>query len=169
MPRPLNSAVALCALALAAGGGIAAQEPGGEAWNAKRAALFSDVCMASAPDFADIDDRAKAAGMMRQDGVWVAEPEIVINLIEHDGFCDCIMSVSAPDAGAMIDTVFAQLMADFGSEFTGAQDGFASVAPFQRNGVEVVSILEPRSYEDGKWLSARTAVFGNCPTREAGK
>lgn len=169
MPRCLNSAVALCALALAAGGGIAAQEPGSEAWNAKRAMLFSQVCMAAAPDFADIDDRARAAGMARQNGVWVAEPEIVINLIEHDGFCDCIMSVSAPDQGAMIDKVFGQLMTDFGTEFTGVPDGFASVAPFQRDGVEVVSILEPRSYEDGKWLSARTAVFGNCPIREAGK
>ncbi|SNS26727.1 hypothetical protein [Antarctobacter heliothermus] len=168
MPRRLNSAVALCALALAAGGGIA-QEPGSEAWNAQRATLFSQVCMASAPDYDDIDDRAKAAGMARQDGVWVAEPEIVINLIEHDGFCDCIMSVSAPDQRAMIDKVFAQLMADFGAEFTGAPDGLASVAPFQRDGIEVVSILEPRSYEDGKWLSARTAVFGKCPIREAGK
>ena len=168
MPRRLNSAVALCALAFAAGGGIA-QEPGGEAWNAQRAALFSRVCMASAPGYADIDERAVAAGMMRQDGVWVAEPEIVINLVEHDGFCDCIMSVSAPDQGAMIEKIHAQLMADYGDAFTGKPDGLASVAPFKRDDVEVVSILEPRVYEDGKWLSARTAVFGSCPIREVGK
>lgn len=168
MSRRLNTAVALCALALAAGGGVA-QEPGGEAWNARRAALFSTVCMAAAPDFADLDERAAAAGMIQQDGVWVAEPEIVINLVEHDGFCDCIMSVSAPDQTKMIDRIHAQLMADYGDSFTGKTDGLASVAPFQRDGIEVVSILEPRVYEDGKWLSARTAVFGSCPVREAGE
>lgn len=166
MSRRLNTAVALCALALAAGGGVA-QEPGSDAWNAKRAEIFSQVCMASAPDFSDLDAKARAAGMVLQDGVWVAGPEIVINLIEHDGFCDCIMSVQAPDQDAMIDKVFDQLMMDYGTAFTGTPEGLASVAPFQRDGVEVVSILEPRTYDDSKWLSARTAVFGRCPASGA--
>ncbi|MBW4984053.1 hypothetical protein KZZ07_16040 [Mameliella sp. CS4] len=168
MSRRLNSLLALSALALAAGGGVA-QEPGSEAWNERRAALFSQVCMGTAPSYAGFAGGARAAGLILQDGVWVAEPEIVVNLVDHDGFCDCIMSVSAPDQAAMVDAIFDRLMADHGAEFTGVPDGLASVAPFRREGVEVVSILEPREYDGTKWLSARTAVVGTCPALEAGE
>ncbi|WP_305968356.1 MULTISPECIES: hypothetical protein [unclassified Mameliella] len=168
MSRRLNSLIALSALALAAGGGVA-QEPGSDAWNERRAALFSKVCMGTAPGYADFAATAREAGLTRQDGVWVAEPEIVVNLVEHDGFCDCIMSVSAPDQAGMVDAIFDRLIADHGEQFTGVPDGLASVAPFRREGVEVVSILEPREYDGTKWLSARTAVVGTCPALEAGQ
>ena len=166
MPRRLNAAIALAALALVAGGGVA-QEPGSEAWNERRAAIFSQVCMGSAPGYADLDSRAAEAGLTPQDGVLVADPEIVVNLVEHDGFCDCIMSVRAPDQPLMTFTIFERLMADYGDSFTGPPDGLVSVAPFRRDGVEVVSIIEPRTYDGVKWIAARTAVVGDCPDREA--
>src|SRR6056297_44926 len=153
------------ALAAAVSAGVAG-EPGSEAWNAKRAELFSDVCMAAAPDYAALDALAEKAGMQKQDGVWVSEPDIVVNLMAHDGFCDCFMSVRAPDPGAMDDKIFDQLMVDYGDAFTGKPDGLANVAPFQRDGVEVVSILEPEDHDDGKWILARAAVYGACPEAE---
>ncbi|MGP6085512.1 hypothetical protein [Antarctobacter jejuensis] len=132
----------------------------------KRAEVFSTVCMAAAPDFSRFEDKAAGAGLKVIDGGWHMAPETVVSLVSHDGFCTCLMSVGAPDQKAMVTTIFDRLMQDWGTDFTGKADGLANVAPFQRAGVEVVSILEPRTLNGQNWLEARLSVYGACPDAE---
>jgi hypothetical protein len=163
---------ALMSALMAAGtAGAATGQPvlGGPEWLAARAAVFSDVCMASAPGFADLETRAEAAGLERIQSGWALPQEATVTLIAHDGFCSCFLTVGAPDQDAMIDAIHARLMADWGDSYTGPPDGLKSVAPFQRAGIEAVSILERRSIDGHPWLAARVSVFGACPASEAGQ
>ncbi|SMX36595.1 hypothetical protein [Maliponia aquimaris] len=136
---------------------------GGPEWRAKRAEVFSQVCMAAAPGFATLDARAESAGLERVKQSWVLAPEAVVNLMAHDGFCSCFLTAGAPDQEAMIAAIHARLMADWGDSYTGLPNGLASVAPFERDGVEAVSILERRKFDGQNWLEARISVFGACP------
>jgi hypothetical protein len=92
-----------------------------------------------------------------------------VSLFEHDGFCSCFMTVGAPDQGAMITAIHARLMQDWGDSFTGTAQGLANVAPFQRDGIEAVSILEKRTLDGQPWIEARVSVFGTCPVAEGGQ
>lgn len=132
----------------------------------RRAALFSSVCMAAAPGFEQFETLASDAGL--SDGVqgWSGGEDYLIGLIEHDGFCSCFMTMKASDQAAATQSLHARLMADYGQSYTGPENGLASVAPFDRDGVEVVSIIEPRSFNDQPWLAARISVFGACPVQE---
>ncbi|MBV7393508.1 hypothetical protein [Mameliella sediminis] len=142
---------------------------GSPEWMAQRAEVFSLVCMASAPGFASFDAKARAAGLQKIEQGWHLPPEAVVSLLAHDGFCSCFMTVGAPDQAAMVKTIFDRLMKDWGASFTGKPEGLANVAPFQRDGVEAVSILEPRKLDGQNWLEARVSVFGACPTGEGGQ
>lgn len=167
-----SSFVALCVVAVqasAASSAVAADNMGSSDWIAQRAALFSSVCMASAPDFLDFEDRARAASLGQTDNGWHMAPEVLVDVLEHDGFCSCFMTVMAPDQNAMITAIHAQLMQDYGADYSGPKSGLASVAPFDRAGVEVVSILEPRDFNGDKWVAARLSVFGTCVEAEKTK
>ncbi len=142
---------------------------GGPEWRAQRAEVFSTVCMAAAPDFSSFDTLAEKAGLERIDAGWHLPPEAVVRLVPHDGFCSCFVTSGAPDQAAMVDTIHARLMADWADSFTGKADGLASVSPFQRGGIEAVSILEPKKLDGQNWLAARVSVFGDCPFTEAGR
>ncbi|MCR9276151.1 MULTISPECIES: hypothetical protein [Mameliella] len=142
---------------------------GGPEWLDKRAEVFSSVCMAAAPDFAAFDAKAEAAGLERIEQGWHLPPEAFLSLRAHDGFCSCFMTVGAPDQTEMVGAIFGRLMQDWGASFTGKAEGLANVAPFQRDGIEAVSILEPRTLDGQKWLSARITVFGACPEGEGGQ
>lgn len=141
----------------------AAEEPGSQMWNEVRAEVFSSVCMATSPDFDEVPARALEAGMSKSDGAWLLAPDIVLNLQEHDGFCSCSMAARAQHTEKMIQALFERLMSEFGDYFTGPDNGLNRVAPFERNGVEVVSIIEPRKVGDEQWIIARATVFGSCP------
>ena len=136
---------------------------GGPEWRAKRAEVFSDVCMAAAPDFSRFDALAEKAGLTPTEAGWYLPPEAVVRLVAHGGFCSCIVTSGAPDQAAMVDAIHQRLMLDWGDSFTGKADGLASVSPFQRAGVEAVSILEPQKLDGQNWLTARVSVFGACP------
>lgn len=139
---------------------------GGPEWRAKRAEVFSQVCMAAAPDFVQFDALAEKAGLEKIEAGWHLPPEAVVRLVAHDGFCSCLVTSGAPDQAAMIDAVHDRLMEDWGDSFTGKADGLASVSPFRREGVEAVSILEPQKLDGQNWLAARVSVFGACPNGE---
>ncbi len=153
----VNSAVA---------GAEQAGEKGSDAWVAMRAQIFAQVCMASAPNFANVDDKAKAAGLQDTDSGWHMPPEVLLDVVEHDSFCSCFMTTHAPDQDAMIGAIHGQLMQDFGTQFSGPDSGLSSVAPFQIDDQEVVSILEPRDFGGEQWVAARVSVFGPCQTKE---
>ncbi|SMX28538.1 hypothetical protein TRP8649_02663 [Pelagimonas phthalicica] len=148
--------------AVAANG--ASEEKGSAAWLAMRAQIFSQVCMGSAPSFADVDAKAAKAGLSETDNGWHMAPEILVDVLDHDGFCSCFMTMQAPDSDAMIGTIHDRLMQDHGAAFSGPNTGLSAVAPFQFGDQEVVSILEPRVFNDENWLAARVSVFGPCQT-----
>lgn len=163
---------ALISAVMAAGtAGAATGQPveGGPEWLSARSAVFSDVCMAAAPDFSEFDALAEKAGLDKVDQGWLLPPEAVVMLLEHDGFCSCFMTVRAPDQAAMIKTVFDRLMQDWGTSFTGKPEGWATVAPFQRDGQEAVSIMEKREFDAEPWIEARVSVFGTCPSEGGGQ
>ncbi|KUF09076.1 hypothetical protein [Pseudoponticoccus marisrubri] len=159
-----------CAVTAALAGGMACAQPveGGAEWIAERAGLLSQVCMATAPTFDGFDSAAETQGLQRIEGGWHLPPEATLGLFAHDGFCSCVMNVGAPDQDAMIDGLHARLMQDWGSAYKGPDDALAAVAPFDREGVEVVSILEPRKVQGQNWVSARLTVVGDCPDAEGG-
>ncbi|MGH1413326.1 MAG: hypothetical protein ACRBB0_07515 [Pelagimonas sp.] len=142
-------------------------EKGDAAWIALRAQIFAQVCMGSAPDFSDVDAKAKAAGLQQTDSGWHMPPEVLVDVLEHDSFCSCFMTMQAPDQGAMIGALHGRLMQDYGASFSGPDSGLSAVAPFQIEDQEVVSILEPRDFGGETWVAARLSVFGSCAQGEA--
>lgn len=167
-----SSLVALCAVAVqasSASSAVAADGAGSAGWLAQRAQLFSQVCMAAAPGFLDFETHAKAASLSQTENGWHMAPEVLIDVLQHDSFCSCFMTVMAPDQNAMITAIHAQLMQDYGSDYSGPESGLATVAPFDRGGIEVVSILEPREFNGDKWVAARLSVFGPCAEAEKTK
>ncbi len=141
-------------------------EKGSDAWMALRAQIFAQVCMGSAPSFAEVDTKAKAAGLQDTENGWHMPPEVLLDVIEHDSFCSCFMTTHAPDQDAMIGAIHGQLMQGYGAQFSGPDSGLAAVAPFQIDDQEVVSILEPRDFGGEPWVAARLSVFGPCQTEE---
>jgi hypothetical protein len=137
-----------------------------EAGLAKRAGLFSNVCMASAPRFDEFEAHAAEAGLTKGVQGWSGGEDYLIGLIEHDGFCSCFLTMKADDQARATQALHAQLMADFGASYSGPENGLAAVAPFDRDGIEVVSIIEPRSFNEAPWIAARVSVFGACPVQE---
>lgn len=156
----VNSAVA---------GSEQAVEKGSAAWIEMRAQIFARVCMGSAPDFASFDIKAKEAGLRQTDDGWHYPPEVLVDVLEHDSFCSCFMTVQAPDQDAMVTAIHDQLMQVYGDLFTGPDSGLSAVAPFQMGEQEVVSILEPRDFNGEPWVAARLSVFGTCQQGESTK
>ncbi|KMW57832.1 hypothetical protein AIOL_002800 [Candidatus Rhodobacter oscarellae] len=140
--------------------------PADAGWNAGRAALFADVCMGAAPDFNSFDAKARSAGLVETESGWTDGADNVMNVVAHDGFCSCLMAVAAPEPEAMTNSLFERLLTDFGDGFKGAEDGLAAVAPFDRDGVEVVAIIEPRKVQGASWILARATVVGACGNAE---
>lgn len=139
-----------------------------EAWNQDRARIFSRVCMASAPSFSDFELLAVQEGFENVSGEWLFQPEVVVSLMEHGEICSCYMTVGAPDQTAMVGTMFDQLMDDFGDDFRGSLQGMVNVVPFEREGAEVISHLEPFSSSGQSWIAAQILVSGDCPKPEEG-
>ena len=62
---------------------------------------YEEVCLASAPDFAEAPTRARNLGMTFQDGAyWTTDNAARVEIFESNGGCACMTAVIAPDPNA---------------------------------------------------------------------
>ncbi len=153
----ISEAVLLGTAAAEAGTGV-------EAWNAERARLFSQVCMAAAPDFSGFELAARVAGMdPTADGMHF-DPEVLVSLEGDANNCACYMTAGAPDAPGLIKTVSDRLVADY-PDLLGAvaEQGPLNEVDFEMSGVQVHLTLATEPYEGNDWLIGLVKVPEACP------
>lgn len=143
-------AAALCLAALPAGAKDNAQ------WNDLRARLFSQVCIASAPGYADFAQRAKSAGFKLSEDQLIHAPEVVVSLTGKGGRCTCLMSMGAPDPDALATAIYGRIVAD--------HPGAAPEKGVMRIGGANVRVgLITKEIDGAKWMAATATVNGACP------
>ena len=158
---------AVCSVALCAGVAVAAPAAAEDLfyWNETRASLFSDVCMASAPNFGNLAALAEDVGFALVNGELHYPPEVVVSLVGDGTYCACYMTMGAPDPGGMILSVVDRVTTDY-PETTPPIDGGnpADFGTFDRGGTEVRLVLNPHEYDGLTFLAGLVVAPGSCPS-----
>lgn len=129
-------------------------------------ALFSGVCMASAPTFEDFDSRAEDVGF-RYEGealLLQADPSIDVIVVGNSETCICLMTFPAGDPTSFVSEMFSGLVNDFANEFVAPESGVGNMndSVFQFQGINVRLQLIPAQI-DGAWrVGAKLIVPRGC-------
>ena len=135
-----------------------------DAWNSERAELFSAVCMASAPSFAEMETRAIAAGFSQTADGLNYPPEVYVSLREGDQVCRCFMTVGAPDPDSMIIALFERMIEEYGDALQhDGQGGTANDTVFLIEETPVRVVFAPREIEEQTWFMNMAVREGACP------
>ena len=156
---------ARCVLAfgLAASAASAASEdvPG---WNAKRAELFSKVCMGSAPGFSGMEKTARSLGFRTINGNLMHEPEVAVSLQNTDTGCACYMTMGAYDPTALVQAIFQRLVNDYPDAWRPeSESGPVNDTRFEREGEMVRLVLTPAKLDGNDWIAGRVYSSNRCP------
>jgi len=139
-----------------------AQEPPG--WSADRAEWFADVCMGSAPDFANMQDYAAKAGFSLQNGHLMHAPEVAVSLRSVEGGCACYMTMGAYNLNEVVQAIFERLVQDYPAAWRpDTQSGTINDTYFERKGERVRLLLVPAELDGADWIAAHVINSGDCP------
>ncbi|MFK7938966.1 MAG: hypothetical protein AB8B82_06275 [Roseovarius sp.] len=137
-----------------------------DAWNENGARIFSDVCMASAPGFATLKDRALKAGFKDVNGRLLHDtPAAEVSLYDNDYTCGCRMIMGAPEFPNLLVGIVDQLEADYpdASRDDPTPGGKGYSAIFNREGADVRLVLNPETFKETQMLAGFVLAEGACP------
>ena len=135
---------------------------GDASWNDDRARLFSEVCLGTAPGFAELEIRAEAAGFDATARGLEFGPDVDVSRIGAEDACACFMTMGAPDQTALVMAIFTTMVEDFPNAFAGEPQGMVNVTPWRRDGQEVTVVLEPVDFEGTAMIVGRAISQGPC-------
>jgi len=137
-----------------------------EAHVAMRSELFASLCMASAPLFETLEERARAAGFEDRDGrlQWA---EVLVNLKPNGdhSLCACQMTMYAPDFPLLLVSMVDRLRADYPDwRHDDTLGGKGYSAFYTREGEEVVLELSPEKFQEHDMLVGWVVARRACPS-----
>lgn len=138
-----------------------------DAWIENGARIFSQVCMASAPEFISMKDRAIKSGFKDVQGRLLHDtPAAQVDLYNKNNRCGCRMIIGAPEFPNLLVGIVDQLEADYpgASRPDPSKGGKGYSAIFNRNGTDVQLVLNPETFKGSQMLAGFVIAEGACPS-----